>query len=49
MRKGEIACNKHFFPFLTMFSTAIYVFLVRQNAVLCGNRLKKMSTLFPEK
>ena len=33
VRKGEIA------PFLTMFSTAIYISLVRENAVLCGNGL----------
>ena len=29
VRKGEIACYKQFFPFLTMFSTAMYLYCVK--------------------
>ena len=41
VKKGEIAFNKQFSPFLTILSTAIYLYisLMRQNAALCGNGL----------
>ena len=38
VRKGEIACNKQFFPFShNVFQSCIS--LVRQNAAFCGNGL----------
>ena len=46
--KGEMACYMPFllfsqwFPFLTMVSTAIYIY-VRKNAALCGNGITELS------
>ena len=39
MRKGEIACYKQFLLFSQCF-LQLYISLVRQNAVLCGNGLE---------
>ena len=38
VRKGEIACYKQFLLFSQCF-LQLYISLVRQNAVLCGNGL----------
>ena len=41
MRKGEIAYYKQFLLFLTMFSTAIYLYFIKMRH-LCGNELKSL-------
>ena len=50
VRKGEIACYKQFLRFLTMFSTAIYIYVMHQNVALCCNGLKKeCANTYPDK
>ena len=41
MRKGEIACYKQFLLF-SQFFLHLYIFLVCQNAALCGNGLNDL-------